>query len=396
MSTWIVMKRAGVIVLFGFAMSVSLIMAGCAKTPNSELKSTSQLRYDGSAFSLVEVPSPADIFALNEQQKEHFLSYYHNAEQQDVAGHMRLFNYLESILQGFDFKGHTYAAEQALLQQSGNCLSLAIVTAALARLVDIDVDYQRVNVAPVFRRYNGILMLSSHVRSHVYEPNYSARQGAMVLAKPKIVIDYFPQSGNVAGVKVSDDDFVAMFYQNLAAEALIRQQYDLAFSLLQQGLLVAPNNAESLNMLAVLFAQHGDDSQAELIYQFTLAHTNFSTNSVSNYVILLNRQGRAKQAAQVAQQYALATDDNPYRWLDVAERAFANDQLALSLRSYQRAIELAPYLHEGYFGLAKNYYQLGQLQKANEAMQLAHQYAYTSEEQQTYQAKILLLEQAIK
>lgn len=135
-----------------------LLLSACSSAENldSPVATNAKQQADFSPMSLIsapptgdyEVPLPESVFALNQAQQHAFLDYYHASENQHLPGHKRLFAYLENSLVDFTFLGDTYDAQTALTAQAGNFLSLAIVTTALAQLVDIDVTYQQVNSAP--------------------------------------------------------------------------------------------------------------------------------------------------------------------------------------------------------------------------------------------------------
>ena len=375
------------LVLWGF-------LAGCGTSPkpHSLVVKDNQLTLPQHPFSLLDVPEPGDMFYLQDQQKQAFLDYYHATENQHVSGHRRLYEYLDTILDGFHFQGKTHNAATALTEQSGNCLSLAILTTALARLVDLEYDYQRVNSAPIYHRYHNVMTLSSHVRTIVYKPNFAVEDNVVVVRRPRLVIDYFPQSGDINGSKVQFDDFVAMYYQNLAGDALVKEAFPLAYSLLFKAWQIAPNNPETLNSLAVLYSKIGRNEDAERLYNFAMKNDMGTVNILSNYYLLLTEQGRTKEARLLDNGLQLINDDNPYRWLDIADRQYAKSNYSIALKYFKRAIQEAPYLHESYFGLAKVYYSLGLENEAISALHRALELAYVPEEQRLYQSKLSVLE----
>lgn len=141
------------------------------------------------------IPEKQDIFSLTEQQQRRFLSFFHQPQYQYLKPHKRIFEYLQRSLEGFDFRGETYTATEALQRGAGNCLSLAIVTKALADLVDVKLGYQKVNATPIYRKEQGVLLLSSHVRTFLYDPTYTPKEDEWVIRPPMVIIDYFPDRG---------------------------------------------------------------------------------------------------------------------------------------------------------------------------------------------------------
>lgn len=373
----------------------SLLFA-CVSTEHTPLSQAPLPTLNTSIFNTVEVPKPEQIFYLSETQKQAFLHYYEAPQNLTVPGNLRLFNYLEKYVERFNFYGVTLNASQALDQKTGNCLTLAIVTKALADLVGLETAFQRVNSAPVYARYSDVMTLSSHVRTYIYEPTHQSDSDIIVIRRASVIIDYFPTSSDVSGYMVDVRDFIAMYYQNLAAEALIKHQSDIAYSLLRQGIALSHTNPDTLNTLAVLFTRMSEQGEAEILYRYMLNNGFATANVIANYAALLQTQGRFKQAKSFAKLIDKIEDDNPYRWIDMADKAFAAGEYHLAEKYYTKANRIAPYLHEGQFGLAKSYYQLGEVSAAKDALTQAIDISYQPDNKRLYQAKLqtLLIEQA--
>lgn len=370
-----------------------LLIMGCASHKDISTHTdpiTSQINWQSDAYALLDVPQISDIFYLNEDRKQHFLSFYHAPSNQSVAGHKRLAQYIDSFLSGFSYKGDTYNADLASTEHAGNCLSLAILTKAYASLVDLKVEYRKVNSKPVYSRHDGIVTVSSHVQTHVHAPA-KVSDDKFQFFFSKVIIDYFPSSKSSLGDPVDDADFVSMYYQNLAAKALMLKDLDLAYSLLAAAMQLSPNNIETLNTLAVLYKKSGDNASAESIYKYALKHTKGSVSVLSNYMILLEESNRYGEVASFQDQYMEIEDDNPYRWYDLANHAYEQKKYYQALHLFLKTADMAPYLHESFFGQAKTYFQLGQTSKAKLAMRKAAELAYTPKDEKLYKSKLQML-----
>lgn len=379
-------SRTGILLL-------GCLLLGACSVNSSQPPATIKpdLSFDRSYFALQSVPSVVDIFTLDDAQQRAFLEYYYSPGNSDVKGHKRLSNYLEKYIASFDYRGNTYVAQASLHEQAGNCLSLAILTTALADLVAIDVDYQMVNTAPIYRRYQNVTTMSSHIRAVLYDPQNGVKDGFFSFGK--LYIDYFREQGDVLGKVISKADFTSMFYQNLAGEALVQQNYSLAYSLLTQALNLSQTNPATLNSLAVLFKQANNPAEAEHIYQFAMENALQSVNTIANYIVLLEEERRVEEAKLWRAKIELVDDNNPYRWIVLGDREYASANFDQANKYYRRAAKVAPYLHESYFGLAKSYYQLGEGERAQNAMAKALKLSYVPEEKSLYQAKLMVLAQ---
>jgi Flp pilus assembly protein TadD len=379
-----------------FLLLILLVM-GCAgntdKFVSANIQPLPQVKWQSDDFTLIEAPQVSDIFYLNEDRKQHFLSFYQDPINQTIGGHKRLAEYLDVFLSGFSYKGDTYNADLASTKHAGNCLSLAILTKAYASLVGLKIEYRLVNSAPVYTRKNGIMTISSHVQTHVYAPAKTNNKYDFFFSK--VIIDYFPSNGGMLGGVVDDADFVSMYYQNLAAKALLAKDFDKAYSLLSVAMQLSINNIETLNTLAVLYKKSGNQALAESIYLHVLEHTKGSVSVLRNYVILLEESGRDDEVTLYEGKYMEIEDDNPYRWFDIANDAYGQKKYSQALRYFQKTADMAPYLHESYFGLAKTYYQLGYAGKAKLAMRKAAELAYTAKDEMLYNSKLQMLNNSL-
>jgi Tfp pilus assembly protein PilF len=352
---------------------------------------------DNSPFDLQSVPTKSELFTLNEAQKEHFLNYYFAEENRDILSHKRLSNYLGAKLDQFNFLGKTYTANQTLTEDSGNCLSLAILTTALANVVGLETHYQRVHSAPIYHRHNNILKTSGHVRAVVYaNEDIDHEEDVLILRRRAVIIDYFPDINDVGSEFVSEQDFVSMFYQNLAGDALFDENYDAAFSYLQEALKHNQYNPYTLNTLAVLNNQVGYEQNAEKLFEFAVNNTNRTVNLISNYANFLESQGKTAKATSLLTEVESNNDTNPYDWLDLANQHLNNDNNRLALKYYEKALEFGPYLHEVHFGLAQLYWKQGQVNKALASLEKAQSLTFEDPTKRLYIAKSLTLRESVE
>lgn len=383
---WVV-KWLGVAILFSGC--VALDQTHLSKNSLLEKQLSPSLQWRSDLFELLDVPTVSDIFKLSEERQEHFLNYYYLDANSSVEGHIRLYHYLDNFLDGFDYKGKTNSAQLAATERSGNCLSLAVLTKAYASLVNLDIEFRKVNSAPIYQRSLGVMTISSHLQTHLYAPKQNINDSQTItVLRSKIIIDYFPSADRYIGGVVNDADFSAMYYQNLAAEAIVEREFDLAYSFLVAAMELSPNNSETLNTLAVLHKISGNKSLAEDIYKSGLQGENSTVSMYSNYLLLLQEDNRIEDVALLKAKYSEIRDDNPYRWYDLANQAYGEENYSQALNYYEMSIKAAPYLHESFFGMAKTYFHLGNKQKAKMAIKKAADLAYKPSDEKLYLAKL--------
>ena len=376
-----------------FALPIIALLAACGDTP---VHSAS-----GPPFEIVlksdlfearpPVISIDEIHDLSEQQRREFYRYFYDTENQDKAPHKRVSDYLELFADGFSYRGETFTASEALEHSAGNCLALAILTTGLARLVNVDVEYQLIDSAPVFEARGNHVRRSLHVRSLLIDPGWESPEGFLTLSPPGIRIDYFPSRFDRFVGNIDESEYFAMYYRNIAADAIEKQDLDQAYWLLMESIELSPASPETLNMLAIVFDRAGDKRKCEEIYRYGIQHAARRVSLIRNYSIFLKRESRISEAEDMDALLAEQDDPNPFDWIFAAEEAYDEGDLRLAMRLFRKSVELAPYLHEGHFGLAKTYFRLGNLSKAEQELEEALTHATRSAARQRYEAKLAAL-----
>lgn len=333
----------------------------------------------------------ADVYRLSEEQQASFLAYFNDPARQGIPAHRRVYEYLESTTMNFGYQGETFAAEEALRESSGNCLSLAILTTALAELAGVETGYQLVDSLPVFESQGNVVFRGQHVRTKLFEPARESADGNPVLRRAGLLVDYFANDGDRFVSNINEAEYQAMYYNNLASEAISREDYDTAFWLLKEALELTPDNAGAINSMAIVYRRSGDMNKAEEIYQYGIENLPNKVSLLRNYRVLLQGQGRFSEAEEINTKLAKLDEGSPFDWLHVGHEAYTNGDFREAISFYQKAVEIAPYLHESYAGMAKAHYQLGNRVRARRELLNAQKFSYRKSFQSLYQSKLMAL-----
>jgi len=143
--------------------------------------------------------------------------------------------------------------------------------------------------------------------------------------------------------------------------------------------------------LAIVNNRAGDKAKSEEIYRFGIQHATRRVSLLRNYGLFLRRAGRNAEADKIDAQLAQLADPNPFDWISAGQAAYANGEFKRAKVLFTRSIELAPYLHEGHFGLAKAYFRLGNLKNAEHELEQALGNATQSSARRLYEAKLASL-----
>jgi len=383
------------------SLLVILLLAGCAG-PRLHPEQSHQLEPlddRGLTFESEQFGDPqhlipvAEIYRLSDEQQTAFLKYFENPIRQDTSAQERVWSYLQDITMEFGYQGETYTAEKALSKSSGNCLSLAILTTALAKLAGVETGYQLVNSTPVFESHGNIVFKGQHVRTKLFRSDGQRAAGEFLLQRSALLIDYFPSAGDRFVNNITEAQYIAMYYNNLASEAIARRDYNVAFWLLQKSLELNPDDPGSINAMAVVHRRVGDLEKAEEIYRYGIENLKDQVSLLRNYRVLLEQQGRFDEVAKINQSLARLDDPSPFDWLRAGHGAYSEGDFKEAVLFYKKAAKKAPYLHESYAGMARAYYKLGNRKGAEREFKNALQYSHGVPTRSMYEAKLMALSQ---
>ena len=368
----------------------TLLISGCQSTKKQSSKQPLSYIANESLFESrrVAVEHPQDVFLLTQHQQQGFLEYYRKWRDQGKESNDIVFQYLNRIASNFSFLGETYNAKNAMEHRSGNCLSLAILTTALAKIVDLNVGYRMVHSAPVFEKHRNIVLSSAHVQTIIFDENFVEEPGEFYIQKPGLVIDYFPSNSNISGRYISEPQFLAMYYQNMSASALLDNDLFSAYWNIKQAALLDSESENTQNTLAVIHRRIGDSQTAEKIYQQLMDRERETVSVLENYELLLRLTGRLEEAKSIEDRIAKLNDPNPYNWLEaayIAKNEGSNDKAILYL---DKVIERAPYVLEAYKLLSVIYKEQGKGRKAKATLKSSLEWAFDTDEKKQIKYKL--------
>ncbi|WP_394205088.1 tetratricopeptide repeat protein [Shewanella waksmanii] len=370
-----------------------LLMSACAST-SKDITNTADIEqfFHDEHFKHVEgIVQPDELFALSDQAKRSLLSAYQQNRMtrgKNLDAHKWLANYIDADNGGFTYYDNmTKVASETFDERMGNCLSLVLLTGAMADVLGVPVTFQDIAVPPVWDKQGSFFLVNGHINLKL-KPKKEANM--VTFLSNSIQVDFMPERAVRAyGKEVVDRNTVmAMFYNNVAAESLVMGDYDKAYQLLKTGLTIKPDYVPTLNTLAVLYRYKKMSKQAESVYKFALSLKDEDMNTLYNYAILLASQDRLTEWAEVHKVLELARIRNPYYYYDMAQQAYFEMQYEEAVVWYKRAVEKADYRHEFYFGLSRAYWATGDESRARTNLQKA--LALTSDDgsKQRYQAKL--------
>lgn len=348
-----------------------------------ELTQTELLSYDKFGIEAVAetMPiAPAEVWALDDEMRAFV------AEQIGDADAPRL--KLQRLLQGMQQTGlfeldysiaDTTTARTTFHERRGNCLSFTILFVALAREAGIDVRYRLVDMPPVWSTETDFVILRQHVNTVVRTAFHE-----------DFVIDFnaIDVGGRYDAREIDDREVLALFYNNMGAEALISGDFATSFVYFRAAVLAAPAMPGSWTNLGALYSRSGRYAEAEAAYLHALALEPNERSALSNLASLYGAMGNRELAAQYRERVRNYQLRNPYFHFAQAQRAAAQQDYSAALDSLRVSLRLKRdeprfYLLQGQVLLA-----LGRSEEAAASFERGRGYAPSGPQRTEYDQRI--------
>ena len=341
------------------------------------------------AAAIALATAPDSVFALSPQMQQ--------ALERDAGTRLRTPDPRQRLLRLLQGSGgpileyestQTRTAAEAFEARAGNCLSLVIMTAALAKAMGVPVGFQSVYVEESWSRSGDFYFASGHVNLLLGRRSPLARPAGDSGAE--MVIDFLP-SAELRGQRsrpIDERTVVAMFMNNRAAESLARGALDDAYWWVRQALLRDSALPAAYNTLGVVFLRHARPQQAQAALEEALRLDPGNTRALANLLPALKAQGRVDAAAAAAARLAQLESTAPFYWLDAGLAAMRQRDYARARELFARELKRDPDYPELHFWLAQAEAALGNLVQARRHLERAAQTATTGKDLALYAAKL--------
>ena len=248
----------------------------------------------------------------------------------------------------------TRTASEAFEARAGNCLSLLLMTAALAQEMGLDVRFQQVNVGANWRRLGGLYVSTLHVNM-VLSPGFVGNAGWRPLAgERQLVVDFLPPADlpPEATRPIALNTVLAMFLNNRAAEFMVDGRDDDAYAAVRQALALDAALVPGYNTLGILYSRRHLDQAAARAFEraWALAPDNLSV--MANLAAAWRRTGELTRADALARQLERFEPEPPYAYFDRAMLAWRAGRWAEAREHLAREVNRAPDVAEFRYWLA--------------------------------------------
>lgn len=362
---------------------------GCAQTAHAPPEPVAPLLQDQAFGPPVQPVRPELVFALSPAMA-HYID-------EEISRHIRRSGlrqglidalYNRNMLQLDYDSATTRTASEAFAARSGNCLSLVIMTAALARHLELPVNFQSVEVEDSWSRGQALLLAAGHVNLTLGQRAVDKIRG--VYTDMQMVVDFLPPQ-DLRGRRVtpiSEARVLAMYLNNRAAETLAQGDLNQAYAWARAALIQDPSFTSAPITLGVIYHRRGLLAPAEAAFRHALRSEPHNTQALADLSSVLVSQGRTAEATDVKQTLAKLEAYPPFHFFELGKAAVQRGDHEAGRVWLQRELSRDPDYHEVHFWLAVAYGGLGDAKAARKHLTRALANSTTRGEHDLYAAKL--------
>lgn len=373
-------------------LSACLLLAACASLAPSTT-APSALFADERFAAPSEPVGAGDLFALSPAMRAYLHSPAFASRLRTLGPRHGLVDALYSKTDlKLEYESRiTRNASQTYAARQGNCLSLVVMTAAFARELGMPVRFQSVDVDNSWSRSAGLYLASSHI--NISLGHRPADIGRGYDPERVLVVDFVPreQAASLRTRELDEQDIVALYLNNRAAEALVQGHIDDAYWWSRAAVAARPGMVTALNTLGVVYQRHGDLAQAERVFTAALAREPENLSVLRNLEPLLLALGRPQDAQALARRIAAIEPHPPFHYFDLGMTALKAGDFDGAVQHFAREVKRAPYNDEFRFWLGVAHLKLGHLGDARTHIALAVDHSTRQEMRDVYSAKLAQL-----
>ncbi|MCM2328705.1 MAG: tetratricopeptide repeat protein [Lysobacter sp.] len=366
---------------------LALALAGCAVAPPSG--GVARLLADEHFAAPSQPVDAARVFEASDEMRRYIaeeIGDHANARgrQQALVGALRSKGRLK-----LDYDAaYTRNAAEAFEARTGNCLSLVIMTASLAREMGIGVRFQNVFVEETWSRQGDIYFSIGHVNLTLGRK--PPKLGTRIDDGEQLTVDFLPPP-DVTGLQwrvIEEDTILAMYMNNRAAESFAAGRLDDAYWYARESVLHDPGFVTAWNTLGVIYHRRGHLAQAERVLAHALDREPRNTRVMTNLVNVYSAQGRAQEAQALGRRLAQIEPEPPFAFFNRGMAAVREGDWRQARALFAREVDRAPYYHEFHFWLALALANLGESEDARRHLALAMENSTTRRDHDIYAAKL--------
>jgi len=332
-----------------------------------------------------------DVFALSDEMRRY--------ARTEIAGQLRANDRNRGLFDALYRKGQlkleydsavTRNAAQAFAARAGNCLSLVIMTAAFAKELGLEFQYQAAINDAAWSRSGSLYLRNGHINLML---GSGLRAVGTSRFDPPLMIDFLPPE-ELRGLRtrlIGEQRVIAMFMNNRATESLVAGRPDDAYWWARGAIDNDAAFLKTYNTLGVIYHRHNDLAQAERAFRYVLAREPANAAALANLAQLERQRGNNAEADALDGELARVERNPPFHFFNLGLQAMKSGDFKAARDLFAKEVDRDPYNHEFHFWLALVDFRLGDIARARSQLALALENSTTRGERDLYAAKLAWL-----
>lgn len=321
----------------------------------------------------------SEVLALSDEMRE-FLDRNVNP---GATAKFKMQQLVDALMGTKDFRleydEDTRTASETFRLRRGNCLSFTVLFVALARGVDLQAEFQEVEIPPDWSTREDVFVLNLHINVRV-----DLRDGG--IRAVDFNIGDFKSTYEVE--VIPDRRAIAHFFNNMGVERMQTGKVEEAVAFFRRAILETDGDfGPAWNNLGTLYRKAGLFEYAEAAYFEALEVDRRDAVAMSNLERIYREVGDPEKAEVYREKVDSHRMRNPHLRYALARKAFENRDFDAAIDHLKFAARHAPDRGDYSFLLGVCYLVSGDPAKARRWVERAERAAETDEERQDYAAR---------
>ena len=374
----------------GVAALAAIALAACATPADRQLGDSRDALTPASILEAsplsgdtqVPVVPPEEILELSPDMVAFIDEHVNRSGSQNE----RLAQLVYAIIGGGRFElaydDSTRTAHSTFEDRRGNCISFTNLFVAMARNVNLDAEFQEVEIPPDWSMSGETYLLSKHVNAVVRLKGRHPR--VIDFNTDDFDLDYEMR-------EIDDERARAHYYNNRGVERMLADDTEAAYAYLRQSLAEDATFSSAWVNMGILHRREDFPDYAEVAYLKALEYNDSDLLAMSNLAALYQQEGREAEAEYYLEEVKTHRMRNPYYRYQLANTEFHEGDYDSAIRNLKAAIRQRDEDDRFYHLLSLAYLMKGDRDEAQRWMRKAEEAAKMDAERQKYHHKLDLL-----
>jgi len=252
----------------------------------------------------------------------------------------------------------TRSASEAFQAKSGNCMSLVLLTASMAKELKLPYHFQMVSNSTDWNQSGKFFMSIGHVNIVLETMPNELEYKTWV--SDAMVIDFLtPDKAAMLDTEpIEENTILAMYLNNRAVETLLQGDVNDAYWYIRESLRQDDRFINAYLTLGVIYSSVHRPDLAETVLERLAQYYPDNSSLLNDQILVLKDLGRVSETVELERRLAKLDQERPWSYFFEAQSEFNAGRYEHAGSLYKKEIARDPEHHEFEYGLAMVYNKL--------------------------------------